>query len=60
MTTSTMFELSGFSGELIHPSDPGYDDARAVFNAMIDRRPGPHRALRECRRRGGDHPARPA
>ena len=39
MTTSTTFELSGFSGELIHPSDPGYDDARAVFNAMIDRRP---------------------
>src|SRR4051812_6010728 len=39
MTTSTTFELSGFSGELIHPSDPAYDDARAVFNAMIDRRP---------------------
>src|SRR5258707_8062189 len=39
MTTSTTFELSGFSGELIHTSDPGYNDARAVFNAMIDRRP---------------------
>ncbi len=27
------------SGELIGASDPGYDQARAVFNAMIDRRP---------------------
>jgi len=27
------------AGELILPSDPGYDDARQVFNAMHDRRP---------------------
>ncbi|PZF83847.1 FAD-binding oxidoreductase [Jiangella anatolica] len=27
-------------GDLLTPADPGYDDARTVFNAMIDRRPG--------------------
>jgi hypothetical protein len=26
-------------GELIGPGDPGYDDARAVYNAMIDKHP---------------------
>jgi FAD/FMN-containing dehydrogenase len=30
---------SSFRGELILPDDPRYDSGRAVFNAMIDRRP---------------------
>ncbi|MFI6873922.1 FAD-binding oxidoreductase [Streptomyces sp. NPDC050400] len=32
-------ELSAFQGELIGPDDPGYPQARAVYNGMIDRRP---------------------
>lgn len=31
--------LHGFTGLVIGPDHPGYDDARAVFNGMIDRRP---------------------
>ena len=30
---------SDFGGELIGAADAGYDDARALFNAMIDKRP---------------------
>jgi len=40
----------GFSGELIRPSDPSYDDVRKIWNAMIDRRP----ALIACCRNAGD------
>jgi len=28
-----------FSGDIIEPQSPGYDDARRVWNAMFDRRP---------------------
>ena len=36
--TDDRFE-SAFRGDLIRPGDDGYDDARAVWNGMIDRRP---------------------
>jgi FAD/FMN-containing dehydrogenase len=29
----------GFSGEVLTPAQPGYDEARQVFNGTIDRRP---------------------
>jgi FAD/FMN-containing dehydrogenase len=29
-----------FSGRILTPTDPSYDEARKIFNAMIDRRPG--------------------
>ena len=32
-------------GELIRPEDPGYDEARAVYNAMIDKHPA---AIARC------------
>jgi len=35
---TTAFE-KGFRGRLIHPNDPEYDAARAVYNGMIDKRP---------------------
>jgi FAD/FMN-containing dehydrogenase len=34
-----------FSGEVLVPAQPGYDEARRVFNAMIDRRPA---AIARC------------
>ncbi len=37
-------ELDGFAaglrGELLGPRSPGYDEERALWNGMIDRRPG--------------------
>jgi FAD/FMN-containing dehydrogenase len=40
MTGNTgRYTLSGFEGALLYPGDAGYDDARKVFNGMIDRHP---------------------
>src|SRR5436309_6398571 len=35
-----MRTIGGFEGTQLRPSDPGYDEARTIFNAMVDRRPG--------------------
>jgi len=45
-TTAPYGELAAsLRGELIVPGDPGYDDARAVYNRMIDKRPA---AIARC------------
>ncbi len=38
MSTQTTLD-SQFTGELIRPDDPGYDEARQIFNGAIDKRP---------------------
>ena len=30
---------AGFAGRVFRPGEPGFADARTIFNAMIDRRP---------------------
>ncbi|MQA82255.1 MAG: FAD-binding protein [Streptosporangiales bacterium] len=36
---TTTISLDRFDGLLLRPGDSGYDDARTVWNAMVDRRP---------------------
>jgi FAD/FMN-containing dehydrogenase len=38
-TSTTSLGIPGFGGDLLAPGDRGYDEARAVFNGMIDRTP---------------------
>ncbi len=47
-TSTTPYEelAADLYGELIRPGDPGYDEARAVYNAMIDKHPA---AIARCR-----------
>jgi FAD/FMN-containing dehydrogenase len=46
-TTAAYDDLSAvLRGDLITPGDPGYDSARAVYNAMIDKHPA---AIARCR-----------
>lgn len=49
----TKHPTTDIAAEVLRPGDPGYDAARAVFNAMIDRRP-----LAIVRCRDGDDVAR--
>ncbi|OOK74270.1 FAD binding domain protein [Mycobacterium kansasii] len=39
LTTETDELRTRLGAQLILPDDPGYDEARAVHNAMIDKRP---------------------
>ena len=40
-------DLADLTDRIVGPGDPGYDEARAVHNGMIDRHPARARALRE-------------
>ncbi|MDX6521443.1 MAG: hypothetical protein QOF08_2048 [Gaiellales bacterium] len=39
VTGAARQQLSGLTGELIGPGDSGYDEARKLYNGMIDRHP---------------------
>jgi FAD/FMN-containing dehydrogenase len=39
MTALTTMQIPGFRGDVIAPDRDGYDDARAIWNGAVDRRP---------------------
>ncbi len=41
--------IDGFTGKLIAPADSGYDDARRLWNAMLEKRPA---LIAQCRSTG--------
>ncbi len=43
---------AGFRGSLLTSKDMDYNEARTIWNAMIDRLPRAYRALRRCCRCG--------
>lgn len=46
MTNETLDALATrLRGQLLRPADPGYDEARRIWNAMIDRKPA---AIAQC------------
>ena len=55
-TTTSLADFAALAtqlrGGLLLPGDEGYDGARAVYNAMIDKPPGGDRPGRRHRRRG--------
>ena len=55
---SARTELASFGDRLVGPDDARYDEARTMFNAMIDKRPALIALLHERRRRGGRDPLR--
>jgi len=40
VNTGSPADIPGFEGQLIGPEDSAYEEARKVYNAMIDRHPG--------------------
>jgi FAD/FMN-containing dehydrogenase len=39
MPALTTMQIRGFVGDVIAPDHEGYDDARAIWNGTVDRRP---------------------
>src|SRR5262245_59482603 len=46
MNVSTETRIPGFRGDLVAPDHDAYDDARAIWNGTVDRRP---RLIARCR-----------